>query len=92
MSKAIPNATTQAAMKEARNMNKNAMLKVNSLGLAQSNLEAASKELRLAQTAFEKAQQRLADAVESHENAQRTLVSEVTSVRNSARVIPLDLR
>lgn len=85
-----PNATTIAAMREARQMPKIKVM--DSLGAAQENAESAAKELRLANAALEKAQQRVADAQEAHENAQRTLVSEVTSIRNSTRVVSLDLR
>lgn len=89
-----PNATTRAAMKEAREMNKNAIktTNMNTLGVAQQLAENAAKELRLANAALEKAQQRVADATEAHENAQRTLMAEVNALRNATRVTPFDLR
>lgn len=73
-------------------MSKNQTPKINTLGIAQQNLEAAAHEYRLAQAAHEKATQRLTIAEEAHVNAQLALVKEVEAVRNSARVTPLALR
>ena len=65
---------------------------INSLGQAQSNLEASTKELKSAQAAFERAQERLQLAEESHVTATIALMEEVKTVRTYARVTPINLK
>jgi hypothetical protein len=65
---------------------------INSLGMAQANLEYATKELRAAQANFEKASDRLSLAEEGHQMAITELVGEVGVVRSKARVVPTSLK
>jgi hypothetical protein len=65
---------------------------INSLDMAQANLEYATKELRAAQTNFEKASDRLSLAEEGHQLAITELVGGVSVVRGKARVIPTNLK
>ena len=61
---------------------------LNSLGMAQANLEFAAKELRAAQAAHKKATERLALAEEGHQLANVLLIKEVDSVRSNSKVVP----
>ena len=75
-------------------MNKTAIktVQLNSLGLAQANLEKSTKELKLAQAGFEKAQERLSNASEKYELANVELMTTLTTVRSAAKVIPSILK
>lgn len=81
-----PNAKTRAAIAESRKMS--TVKVVNSLGTAQTTLEATTKEMRAAQAAYERASERLQLAEEQHQLAMTALVSEVNTVKNSAKVVP----
>jgi exonuclease VII small subunit len=65
---------------------------INSLGQAQSNLEATTKELKSAQAVFERAQERLQLAEEAHVTATIALMEEVKTVRTYSRVTPVNLK
>lgn len=65
---------------------------INSLGMAQANLEYATKELRSAQAVFKRAQERLHLAEEGHELASVLLAREVDTVRSKTKVLPAALR
>lgn len=65
---------------------------INSLGMAQANLEFATKELRSAQAAHKRAQERLSLAEEGHELASVLLAKEVDTVRSKTKVLPAALR
>ena len=85
-----PNAKTRAAIAESRKMP--TVKVVNSLGAAQTTLEATTKEMRAAQAAYERASERLQLAEEQHQLAMTALVSEVNTVKNSAKVVPTLLK
>lgn len=65
---------------------------INALGMAQANLEYATKELRSAQAVFKRAQERLHLAEEGHELASVLLAREVDTVRSKTKVLPAALR
>jgi hypothetical protein len=67
-------------------------IKSNSLGIAQANIEAATKELKAAQSNYERAVERLQIAEETHNTTTVALVNEMNAVRGNAKVTPLALR
>lgn len=85
-----PNAKTRAAIAESRKMS--TVKVVNSLGAAQTTLEATTKEMRAAQAAYERASERLQLAEEQHQLAMTALASEVNTVKDSAKVVPTLLK
>lgn len=60
-----------------------------SLGVAQEQLEASSRELRSAQKAYRSASERLATAEEAQNNALATLNATLFAVKSDTKVIPL---
>lgn len=60
-----------------------------SLGVAQEQLEASSRELRSAQKAYRNASERLVTAEEAQNNALATLNATLFAVKSDTKVIPL---
>jgi len=85
-----PNAKTRAAIAESRKMP--TVKVVNSLGAAQTTLEATTKEMRAAQAAYERASERLQLAEETHVTATVALLAEVNTVRGNSKVTPIILK
>lgn len=65
---------------------------LNSLGMAQANLEHTTNELRLAQAGYEKARERLTLAEEGHQIANVELMNTLATVRGAAKVVPTVLK
>ena len=86
------NSTTRPPLKVSRQASPHSKPQGNSLGLAQTNLELSTKELKLAQAGFEKAQERLATAGENYELANVELMTTLATVRSAAKVVPSILK
>jgi hypothetical protein len=73
-------------------MQKQSKESTSSLGIAQLNLENATRILKTTQKAFDVASQRLDAAEEEHLRATEALIAEVGTVRGRNRVTPQSLR